>query len=97
MHTTGLFPKEILDKAKEYLFSEIPTKDYNKTFYEHKYFNKSNPYYKLKNIGTTYYPWWSIDGKFNEKEFNKELPLFKKESLEQRILFLRILIDKLKK
>lgn len=82
---------EQVRKAKEYLYSEIPRKDYNKTFYEHRLYNKWNPYLEDSTEEShKIHPWWFIE---SDKNCDSDI----KECRKQRILFLRILIDKLNK
>lgn len=85
----------MIDKAKEYLFSEIPTSSYNATFYNHRLYNKNNNYFIDKEShNSKSWPWWCTDismVNMTDEEYNKVFL----EMREQRILFLRILIDKL--
>ena len=97
MAMKDMFTKEVLVKAKEYLFSEIPTSTYNNTFYQHRLFNRNNDYYQHSYDENMEIPWWTI---YNDKHYDgskAELNALMAEIVEQRILFLRILIDKLNK
>jgi len=93
MESKKMYTKEVLDKARDYLFSEIPMISYNKTFYEHENFFRENPYYKDGYRMNKSYPWWIIDMTTDVGDISNQYG----EVLKQRILFLRILIDKLNK
>ena len=80
-----------IKKAKEYLYSEVPRENYNKTFYDHRLYNKWNPFlYNQVDQSHRLHPWWFIN---NSNSWESDI----KEGRRQRILFLRILIDKLNK
>lgn len=90
-----LCSKDTLEEieAFNYLIANKPTEIYLKEFYNHKHFYPTDD---IRNYSNP--PWWNpyiYDGAVVYSDFDKKLTIQKCN--DQRVLLLRVLIDKLSK